>query len=174
MRFGPVAPIRHGMAHGVEEVIRAAVAHELEAFLEISRELLVVRERAEVPLEALGTLEIEQRPRVVHDRGDLGSAADDALVLRDRVDLAIAHPRDPLDLEPAERRLDPRPLRVDHSPADPRLEDAPGELLKVIVETLGLDLRGPFHRRATLRRVELRRFSCAGPRASPDRCATVT
>ncbi|HEV8470612.1 MAG TPA: hypothetical protein VGR46_13480 [Candidatus Limnocylindria bacterium] len=104
-------------------MVRAAVAHELEAFLEISGELLVVRERAEVPLEALGTLEIEQRPCVVHDRGDLRSAADDALVLGDRVDLAVTHPRDSLDLEAAERRLDPRPLRVDDAPADPSLED---------------------------------------------------
>ncbi|OLC20067.1 MAG: hypothetical protein AUH33_04530 [Chloroflexi bacterium 13_1_40CM_68_21] len=126
-------------------MIRAAVAHELEAFLEIRGELLVVRERAEVPLEALGTLEIEKRPRVVHDRGDLGSAADDALVLNDRVDLAVAHSRDPLDLEASERRLDPRPLRVDHAPTDPRLEDTPAQLLEVVVKALWLYLRRPFH-----------------------------
>ena len=117
-------PVRHRVAHGVEEVVRAAVADELEPLLEIGRQLLVLAKRTKMALEAARTLEVEQRARVVHDGGDLRAAPDHPFVLRDFVDLAVAHTCDTFDPEPVERGFDPRPLRVDDAPADAGLKDA--------------------------------------------------
>src|SRR5688572_31727238 len=138
------------MAHGPQEVIRPAIADELEALLQVRRELLVVVERTQVLAESAVALEIEDRPGVVDDRGDLRSAADDSRVAGQRVDLAISHAGDAFHLKTAERRLDRGPLRVDDAPAYPRLEDALAELLKVVVDALRLDPRRSFHDGVTL------------------------
>jgi len=147
MGLRPLVPIRHRVAHRVEEVIRAAVTDELESLLEIGGERLVVGERGEVLLEALGALEGEQLLRVVDDGRDLGPAADEARVRGERVDLAVAHSGDALDIEAMEGRACALPLGVDNSPADPSLEDAFGKLLEVVVDVLGFDLGRSFHRR---------------------------
>src|SRR2546426_415070 len=83
MRLRPIAPVGQRVTHGVEEVVCTAIADELETLLQILGELLVVPKRGEMTFEALRTLEIEQRPSVVHDGGDLRPAADHTLVLRD-------------------------------------------------------------------------------------------
>jgi hypothetical protein len=109
--------------HGVEEVVCAAIADELEALLQIGGQILVVAERAEMTLEPAGALEVQERARVVHDGGDLRTAADPAFIPRDFIDLAVAHPGHAFDPEPVERGLDPSPLGIDDAPADARLED---------------------------------------------------
>src|SRR5258705_5279612 len=152
MGFRPVVPVGHRVAYGPEEVVRPAVGKELEAFLEISRELLVVVERSKVFPEPAAALEVEDGTRVVDDGGDLRPASYHARVTRKCVDLAVAHARDSLDIEAAEGGLDRGPLRVDDPPADPRLEDALAELLEVVVDSLRSDARGRFHQGVTLRR----------------------
>jgi len=112
------------MAHGVQEVVCAAVADELEPLLEVGGERFVVGERVEVLLEALRAFEREQLARVVHHGRDLRPAADEARVGGEGVDLAVAHPRDALDLEPLEGGAGARPFGLDHPPAHPGLEDA--------------------------------------------------
>src|SRR5690242_11227572 len=81
------------------------------------------------------------------DGVELGTRADDALVLHQRVDLAVAHARDALDLEFVEGLLDAWPLRVDDAPVDAGLEDWFRQLLEVVVGALWRDLRRrAFHR----------------------------
>src|SRR5438093_6842980 len=57
MRLRPLVPLRDRLLHRPQEVVRAAVADELEALLQVTRERLVVGEGAEMLLEADGALE---------------------------------------------------------------------------------------------------------------------
>src|SRR5258705_117055 len=149
--FRPVVPLGNGMADGPEEVVDPAVANELEALLEIRRELLVVVERTKMLPEPAATLEVEDGASVVDNGGDLRPASNHARVTRKRIDLAVSHARDPLDIEAAEGGFDRGPLRVDDPPADPGLEDALAELLEVVVDSLRFDARRRFHQGVTLR-----------------------
>jgi hypothetical protein len=146
MRLRPLVPIGDGMAHRVEEVVRATVSDELEALLQVGGQLLVVRYRPQVRAKALFAFEIQDDARVVDHGSDLWSAADHPRVLCHTVDLAIAHARDALELEAMESGLDPDPLGVHDLPADAGLEDTLAELLQVIVGALGPDSRRRFHR----------------------------
>src|SRR6266850_2253616 len=97
-------------------------------------------------LEAASALEREELIGVVDDRGDLWSTANDTLILDERIDVAIGHARDSLDLECVERRSYRRPFRLNNAPADARLEYALAQLLEVVVDALRDDLRRrPFH-----------------------------
>src|SRR5439155_17843094 len=110
-------------------------------------EPFVLRNGPEVLLDPTFALEREKRIGVVDHRRDLRSAADDALVLDERVDVAVLHARDAFDVESVERLSDRRPLRVDDAPADPRLKNAFARMLEVVVEGLrGVLRRRPFHR----------------------------
>ena len=164
MRLGPGVPFGHGLSHDVEEVIDAAVADEFEATLEIGGDRLVVPERRQMALEPAGALEIEDRACVVDDRRDLRPAADHPLVVRDVVDLAVAHPRDPFHLEAVERFGDARPLRVDDAPADAGLKDTLAELLEIVVDALRDDLFRCFHGSAQYAEVNVDPFTGASLR----------
>src|SRR6267378_4799322 len=97
-------------------------------------------------LEAARALEREQLVRVVDDRRDLWSTANDTLVLDEHIDVAIGHARDSLDLERVERRSYRRPFRVNYAPANACLEYALAQLFEVVVDALRDDLRRrPFH-----------------------------
>src|SRR5438552_18735740 len=99
-------------------------------------------------LEATRAFEGEQLVRVVHDGRDLRAAADDTLVLHERVDIAIRHARDALDIEPMERLSDGWPLRLDDAPADRCLVNALAQMLELVVEGRRAVLRPrPLHRR---------------------------
>ena len=112
------------MTHRVEEVVRAAVADELEALLEIGGEALVLIERTEMLAKPTVSLEVEKDLRVMDDSRDLRAAADHLRILRELIDVPVAHAGNALGVEVLERRLDPRPLRVDDAPANARLEHA--------------------------------------------------
>src|SRR5205814_5465650 len=145
-RLRPVAPLGHRLLHRPEEVIHAGVADELEALLQVRRELLVIVERAQVLFDPSVPLELEQRVGVMHDRRDLRSAADDALVLCELVDLAVTEACDALGLEVVERLLRRWPLHVDDAPVHAGLEDRLRKLLEIVVDALRRDLRRwPFH-----------------------------
>src|SRR5205814_9143919 len=145
-RLRPVAPLGHRLLHRPEEVIHAGVADELEALLQVRRELLVIVERAQVLFDPSVPLELEQRVGVMHDRRDLRSAADDALVLCELVDLAVTEACDALGLEVVERLLRRWPLHVDDAPVHAGLEDGLRKLLEIVVDALRRDLRRwPFH-----------------------------
>src|SRR6266702_3795264 len=95
----PGVPLRNGVTDRPEEVVGPAVTDELEALLQIRRELFVVVERTKVLAESAVALEVEDRARVVYDCGDLRPAPDHARIRRQRVDLAVSHSSDALDLE---------------------------------------------------------------------------
>ena len=103
MVLRPLVPFGHRLLHGPEEVVHARVADELEALLQIGRQLLVVIERTEVLFDPAAALEFEQRVRVVYHGSDLRPAADDALILRELVDLAVTEARHTFGLEIVER-----------------------------------------------------------------------
>jgi hypothetical protein len=133
------------MTHRIEEVVGATVSDELEALLQVRGQLLVLRYRPQMRAKALFPFQVQDDARVVDHGRDLRSAADKPRVLCHTVDLAIAHARYALELEAMESSPDPRPLRVDHPPADAGLEDTPAELLEVIVGALGPDSLRRFH-----------------------------
>src|SRR6266566_7752016 len=146
MRASPFAPLRNRMLHRPEKVIHATISDELEALLQVCREVLVIGKRFEMFLEPTGAFEREKLVRVMDHRGDLRPAAYDPLVLHEGVDIAIRHPCDALDVESSERFGDRGPLRVDDAPADPRLEHALAQVLEIVIERLGGVLRWrPFH-----------------------------
>src|SRR5437867_6363487 len=86
VRLRPGVPLGNGVTDRPQEVVRPAVADELEALLQVRRELFVVVERTKVLPEPAVALEVEDRARVVYDGGDLWPAANDARIGRQRVD----------------------------------------------------------------------------------------
>src|SRR2546426_8878729 len=136
MRARPLAPIWNRLLHRPKEVVDATVSDELEALLQILCERLVLRERSEMLFESACALEREHLVGVVDNSRYLRPAADHALVLDERVDIAIRHACDALHVESVERVGDRRPLRIYDTPADPRLEHAFAQMLEIVVEGL--------------------------------------
>src|SRR6266568_2581548 len=172
MRPRPLVPVGYGMLHRPQEVVHAAVSDELETLLQVGRELLIVRERFEVFLEATPAFEREELVGVVDDRRDLRPAADHTLVLYERVDIAVRHARHTLDVELMECLLDGWPLRVDDAPADACLEDALAQMLEIVVECFcGVLRRRPFHRANLPGPTATVAFSARAPSDDPARSA---
>src|SRR6185503_4930448 len=100
------------------------------------------REEARAPRRRAGSSRRLDLDRVVDRRLDLAAVADDAGVVRQPVDVIRPEAGDLLGIETLERLLEPVPLRLDHAPAHPGLEDGLRHHLEVVGETLRLDLLG--------------------------------
>src|SRR2546427_4455546 len=79
---------------------------------------------------ALGALDLEERARVAHGRGDLAAVAHDALVAQQRAEAGAAEPRDALGVEPGEGAAIGLALGEDRRPGEPRLRALEDEELE--------------------------------------------